>query len=140
VDGIAGDGIEYRAAKSARTRRRIESGLLSDELQGRNSGEAESRRRRSDGSLGAGGFAWLIRVESTAGEMRIGPREFAGGFHGELGSKTPMAASWFPQFPCWVTGSERRQKYLQPVEIDEVISSGGEGARVGLRLRRWTQI
>jgi len=46
----------------------------------------------------------LIRVESTAGEMRIASREFAGGFHGELGSKTPVAASWFPQFAYWVSG------------------------------------
>jgi len=60
--------------------------------------------------------------------MRIASQEFAGGFHGELGSKTPMEASWFPQFACLVAGSERRQKNLQPAEIDEVIWSDGRGS------------
>jgi len=45
----------------------------------------------------------LIRVESTAGEMRIGPREFAGVFTG-AGVLRHDGASWFPQFPCWVSG------------------------------------
>jgi len=71
----------------------------------------------------------LIRVQSTAGEMRTGPREFAGGFHGKLPSKTPGQASWFPNScSSGSAGSKRKQKERNRHRLTNLLGAAGEGA------------
>src|SRR5208282_4007586 len=81
-------------------------------------GEGAERRigevRGGHGTSKIGGYALLFRVESTAGEMRMGASEFARKSHREIGSKTPMERSWFPNLDKSDLRLGSREGYLFP--------------------------